>query len=330
MKAAYYEKQGEPYDVLILGELADPELGSGEVRVRLHASGLNPTDLKTRTGFNGVPMPFPRVIPHQDGAGIIDKIGPGVPESRLGERVWVYEAQFRRAGGTAAEYTVVPSANAVFLPENIPFEIGACLGIPAMTAHRCLFSDGDLKGRKVLIQGGAGAVGTAAILLAKWAGAWVATTVSRPEQEIVVRAAGADLIINRRSDDIAELVNLATDNKGVDVIVDVDLAENLLINMACLATNGVMSAYATEDPTRLMPVPFLKAMLQGFVIRFVFVYKMPEEAKKAAVRDISACLADNGYKPAIGLQLPLEQIAEAHEAQESGKIIGKIILKIGG
>lgn len=123
MKAAYYEKQGEPHDVLILGELADPELGSGEVRVRLHASGLNPTDLKTRTGFNGVPMPFPRVIPHQDGAGIIDKIGPGVPESRLGERVWVYEAQFRRAGGTAAEYTVVPSANAVFLPENVPLKL---------------------------------------------------------------------------------------------------------------------------------------------------------------------------------------------------------------
>lgn len=330
MKAAIYERQGPASEVLSVQDLPDPKPGEGQVRVRIYASGLNPSDIKTRTGFAGVPMPFPRVTPHQDGAGIIDQVGPGVPAERVGERVWMYEAQTRRATGTAAEYTVIPSENAVPLPENVSFEVGACLGIPALTAHRCLFSDGDLVGRRILVHGGAGAVGTAAILLAKWAGAWVATTVSRPEQEAIVRELGADLVINRHTEDVAALVKKATDDAGVQLIVDVDLTANLATNMACLAPNGTMSAYATDDPKGILPVPFLSAMLRGFVIRFVFVYAMPSAARQLAIKAITACLSAGGYHPKIALRLPLEKIAQAHYAQETGKTLGKIVLNIAG
>ena len=328
MKAAFYDKQGPAWDVLIVGDLPDPEPGYGEVRVRIAVSGINPTDIKTRTGFAGMHMPFPRIVPHQDGSGVIDRVGPGVPESRLGERVWIYEAQTGRAAGTAAQYLVVPTGNAVALPNGVPFDVAACLGIPALTAHRCLFADGDLRGRKVLVHGGAGAVGTAAILLAKWAGAWVATTVSRSEQEIVALEAGADLVINRRTQDVTAVVRQATDNAGVDRIVDVDLIANLEIDLACLAPSGVVSAYATEEPSAVLSIPFLRAMFSGFVFRYVFVYSMPEEARREAIKDVNACLRAGAYHPAIGLRLPLERLAEAHEAQESGRVVGKILIEI--
>lgn len=328
MKAAYYERQGMASDVLTVGELTDPEPGPGEVRVRIHVSGVNPTDIKARTGFGGAPMHFSRIIPHQDGAGIIDAIGTGVSDSRLGERVWVYEAQAGRAGGTAAEMTVVPSERAIPLPNGVPFEIGACLGISALTAHRCLFADGDLKGRRVLVQGGAGAVGNGAILLAKWAGAWVATTVSRPEQEEVARAAGADLIINRRTDDVVAKVRAATKDVGVDRIVDVNVVANLEADLACIASSGVISSYATENPTAELLVPFLKAMFKGLVLRFVFVYSMPVAAKDDAIQDVNSCLKAGAYRPAISARFPLNSIAEAHEMQENGGVVGKVLVNV--
>lgn len=328
MKAVFYTKQGSAREVLTVGELPDPVPGFGEVRVRIAVSGLNPTDLKTRTGFAGAPMPFPRIIPHQDGSGTIDQVGAGVPESRLGERVWVYEAQTGRAGGTAAEYVVVPGANAVALPANVPDAIGACLGIPALTAHRCLFADGDIRGRKVLIQGGAGAVGSAAILLAKWAGAWVATTVSRPEQAEAVRKLGADLVINRHTQDVASVVRQATLNAGVSRIVDVDLVRNLEIDLACLAPCGVISAYATDVPDSTLSIPFLRTMFHGFAFRFVFVYSMPEEARLEAIKDVNACVAAGAYHPTIAMRVPLDQVIRAHEALEGGKVIGKILIDI--
>ncbi|MDR6632634.1 NADPH:quinone reductase-like Zn-dependent oxidoreductase [Phyllobacterium sp. 1468] len=328
MRAAYYERQGTAADVLALGELPDPQPGPGEVRVRIHVSGVNPTDIKGRTGFGGAPMPFSRIIPHQDGAGIIDAVGKGVSNSRLGERVWVYEAQAGRPGGTAAELTVVPSERAVPLPNGVPFEIGASLGISALTAHRCLFADGDLKGRRVLVQGGAGAVGTAAILLAKWAGAWVATTVSRPEQEDVVRAAGADLIINRRTDDIAAKVRAATNDAGVDRIIEVDVVANIEVDMACIAPSGVISSYATENPAAKLSIPFLKAMFKGLVLRFVFVYSVPAAAKLEAIQDINNCMVAGAYHPAVGACFPLDAIVEAHETQETGRVVGKVLVKV--
>jgi len=328
MKAAYYDRQGPAREVLVVGELPDPEPGPGQVRVRIHVSGLNPSDIKGRSGFAGAPMRFPRIVPHQDGAGVIDRVGAGVPESRIGERVWLYEAQIGRPTGTAADYTVVPSINAVALPDGVPFDVGACLGVAAMTAHRCLFADGALRGRWVLVTGGAGAVGSAAILLAKWAGAHVATTISRPEQEAVVRRAGADVIINRRTDDVPARVLEATANAGVARIVDVNLVDNLAADLACLAPNGTVSAYATEHPDAILSVPFLPTMLRGFVFRFVFVYLMPVEAHNDAIRDINDCIAAGAYRPAIARCLPLDRIAEAHEAQASGGVIGKIVIQI--
>lgn len=326
MKAAYYEHQGPARDVLVVGTVPIPEPGFGEVRVRVHFSGVNPTDIKARDGFAG-PMRYPRVIPHQDGAGKIDAVGPGVAPGRIGERVWVFEAQYGRAAGTAAGYVVIPDGNAVTLPDNVFLETGACLGIPAITAHRCLFADGHLHGRRVLVQGGAGAVGTAAILLAKWAGAWVATTVSNADQAVVATTAGADLVVLRKTTDVATVVLAATAGVGVDRIVDVNVAANLDIDLACLADGGVISAYAANRPDEALALPLLKAMIKGVLFRFVFTYTTPNDAKTQAIADITACLKAGAYHPAIGLCLPLENICDAHEEQERG-VLGKVLIDL--
>lgn len=326
MKAAYYERQGKASEVLKLGDFPDPQPAPGEVRVRIHASGLNPSDIKARTGFSGPPA-FPLVVPHQDGAGVIDAVGAGVSPARIGERVWLFETQYRRAFGTAADYAVVPESQAVRLPDNVSFEVGACLGVPALTAHRCLFADGDIAGRSVLVHGGAGAVGTAAILLAKWAGAWVVATVSTPDQAGAARRAGADLVIDRWSQDVGAIVKAATGQQGVDRIVDVGLQDNLDIDMNCLANGGVISAYAVGTAEDRLSLPLLNAMIGGCTFRFVYIYTVPGAAKAAAIAAISQCLADGAYAPTIGLRLPLDAIVEAHEAQESGRVIGKIVVR---
>jgi len=328
MRAAFYERQGTAKDVLMVRELPDPEPEAGEVRVRVVASGINPSDIKTRTGFGGKAMPFPRIVPHQDGAGVIDAVGPGVLASRVGERVWIYMAQWGRAQGTAAEFVVVPSVQAVKLADNVSFEIGASLGVPAMTAHRCLFADGDLRGKRVLVQGGAGAVGNAAILLAKWAGAWVAATVSREEQAEVARAAGADFVVNRHEEDVAQTVRSATGGHGVDRIVDVDISANIDVAVACLARDGVVTAYSTETPQAMLTIPFFPALLGGFSFRFVYVYSMPQEAMGQASEEVSACAASGAYAPRIAKTYALDELVEAHQFQESGTAVGKIIVRI--
>lgn len=327
MRAAFYDRQGEARDVLHVSEIPTPEPGPDEVRVRIHVSGINPTDIKARTGFS-TPMAFPRIIPHQDGAGIIDAVGNGVPKSRLGERVWVFEVQYGRASGTAAEYAIVPTNNAVPLPDNVSFEVGASLGIPALTAHRCLFADGDIKGRRILIQGGAGVVGMAAILLAKWAGAWVATTVLSPDHVDIAKAAGADLVINLIKEDVPATILSQTDNLGVDRIVDVNLKANLTIDLGCLAQGGVISSYATGQATDELSLPLLKAMVGGCVFRFVFIYNVPFEAKRVAIEAITACIASGSYVPKIGMRVPLERIVEAHDALETGKVVGKFLIDL--
>ncbi len=328
MHAAFFDRQGPAHDVLRVGELPTPEPGPGEVRVRVQASAVNPSDTKTRGGWGGAPMPFPRITPHQDGAGILDAVGAGVPASRVGERVWVYEAQRGRAGGTAAEFTVVPASQAVPLPDGIGFDVGACLGVPALTAHRCLFADGPATGRAVLVQGGAGAVGLAAVLLARWAGARVLATVSRPEQAAAAEAAGAHVVINRRTEDVAARVRSATDGAGVDRVVEVDLAANLEQDLACLAPNGVISAYASAAPDAAAALVVRRTMMLNAVVRTVFVYGMGPQAHADAVRDVTACLAAGAYRPLIGLRLPLERVADAHDAQDAGATVGKIVLEI--
>ena len=330
MKAAYYDRKGPPGDVLRVGELVDPEPGPGEVRVRVQVSAVNPSDTKGRGGWDGnIEMPAPRIVPHQDGAGVIDRVGLGVAPARTGERVWIYEAQRDgRAFGTAAEVVVVPARNAVPLPPGIGFDQGACLAIPGMTAHRCLFMDGAIQGQTVLVAGGAGAVGNAAIQLAAWAGARVIATVSRAEQERAARTAGAHAVVNRRERDVADRIRHAAGGAGVDRIVEVAFEENLELNRAVLKTNGVIASYSSGPAQSQPRIPFRAVMARGFTMHFVLVYVMPEEAHLKAAQDINACLAAGRYQPQIGKRFPLAQIAQAHVAQESGQVIGKILVDV--
>jgi len=328
MKAAWFEKKGPARDVMIVGELPDPVPGAGQVRVRVHVSGVNPSDTKTRGGWLGMThMEFPRITPGQDGAGVIDRAGPGVPESRIGERVWIYEAYIGRPFGTTAEYVVVPSENAVTLPQTVDFDTGAGLGVPAMTSHRCLFADGPIHGRTILVQGGGGGVGHAAIQLASWAGARVIATVSRPEQEKTARQAGAAVIINRRTDNVVEAVRAATHGQGVDRIIEVAFDENIQADSAMLKTGGVISAYSA-GPTPQIPIPFFSFLRNNNAVQVVLVYTMGMQAHRDAIRDVTACLEAGRYRTHVGARFPLDQIADAHEAQDSGKVVGKIVIDL--
>ena len=255
MRAIVYTETGGP-DVLRLVERAEPEPGAGEVLVRIAVSGVNPTDWKSRKGkTSGEPTPFPEVVPHQDGAGTVVAVGPGIDDRRVEERVWVWEAAWERADGTAQELVAIPERQAVALPVEASFELGASLGIPALTAHRTLtvgaegpdsLRPGALHERTVLVAGGAGAVGHAAIELAVWAGATVVTTVSSPEKAALARAAGAQHVVNYRSDDVAEAIRgVAPD--GVDLIVEVAPVTNAELDTEVLATNGTITVYASED-----------------------------------------------------------------------------------
>jgi NADPH2:quinone reductase len=326
MQAVWYERQGVPDEVLQVGTLDQPEPGPGEVRVRIHASGVNPSDTYGRSGRTA-PMAFTRMIPHQDGAGVIESVGSDVPAERVGERVWVYEATWNRAGGTAAEFTVVPAQHAVRLPDGIDFDAGACLGIPAMTAHRAVFAHGPVTGQVVLVTGGAGAVGTAAVQLAKWGGATVLATVSSDAKAAAARDAGADHIINYKTEDVVVAVQQLTQAAGVDRIVEVDFGGNLPVSLQIVKPYGTIASYATRgDPEP--KVPFRALMVKNITVLGILVYTMPESAKAAAMADITRALAEGALRPLVGARLPLAQAAEAHAAVEQGTIIGNVVLHL--
>lgn len=326
MQAAWYEQYGPAKDVIRIGELDTPEAGPGEVRVRLHASGVNPSDVKSRAGSRG-PMKYPRIVPHSDGAGIIDQVGSGIDPGRVGERVWVYNGQWQRPLGTAAETIALPESQVVRLPDRMSFAEGACLGIPAMTAHRCLFYAGPIEGQIVLVTGGAGAVGHCAVQLAKWAGATVITTVSSPAKAEHVRAAGADHVINYRTEDVAANIMDLTGEAGVDHVVDVDFGGNLAVTLAVLKNNGSVAMYASmgerEPVVPVYPLMFLNANLQ-----MVFVYIMPDEAKHQACQDILQAIDAEKLTSPIAARFPLDRLAEAHEMVEQGRQIGNVVVGI--
>lgn len=330
MRSAYYEHKGSAHDVIITGDLPDPKPGPGEVLVRISISGVNPSDTKNRGGWGGYTnMPYPMIVPHNDGSGVIEAVGPGVSESRLGERVWLYEAQ--RDGyafGTAAELVRVPDRKAVRLPNDASFELGACLGVPAMTAHRCLFANGALQGQTVLVQGGGGAVGHAAIQLARWAGAFVIATVSKPAQAQAAREAGAHVVIDRKAEDVVARIQAATSGRGVDRVVEVAFEANLETNLKVLKVGGVISTYATGSSDAAPRIPFYRLVLQGITVNFVLVYVMSEEAHMAAARDINAAIEAGALRPFIGRRFPLSEVAAAHEAQDSGEVVGNIVIEV--
>jgi NADPH2:quinone reductase len=312
--------------------LPKPVAGPGEVLVAIRASAVNPSDTKGRGGARGnVAMPFPLIIPHQDGSGIIEAVGDDVDSGRLGERVWVYEAQLGRASGTAAEYTAVPAHQAVPLPDGVSFEEGACLGVPALTAHRCIFADGSVRGQTILVTGGAGAVGHYAIQFAKHGGALTIATVSTGEQAAAAREAGADLVINRSEEDIvarlSEFVGSAAE-RNVDRIVEVAFGANLETSMRILKPRGVIATYSSdavpEPALRFWPLLMLDA-----TIRLVLVYAMSREAHEEGIAATVSGLQEKWLKHRIAALLPLEQIAEAHEMVEAGGGGGKVILTMG-
>ncbi|MEE8466305.1 MAG: NADPH:quinone reductase [Dehalococcoidia bacterium] len=324
MKAVWYERNGHA-DILEYGEMPDPEPGPGEVRVRVIASGVNPSDWKRRQGLTNQ-IEFPRVIPNQDGAGLIDAVGSGVLQSRIGERVWLFESQFARPFGTGAEYTVQPGGHAVRLPENTSFEMGAGLGVPAMTAHRCVFADGPVTGKTVLVTGGAGAVGHYAVQLAKLGGAMVIATVSSPEKGQIATAAGADHIINYREGDTAAKIFDVTDGSGVDHIVEVDMAANFAVSQQVLRSSGVLAVYSAGSAQG--PSVPLKFRSTNVTLRMVLVYDMPEPAKTAAINDITTWLENGRLTEFEGPHFPLEQLKDAHLAVEGGAI-GKVTVAVG-
>ena len=339
MRAVVYSEAGGS-DKLHVVERPTPEPGPGEVRVAVAVSGVNPTDWKARLGGRGGRLLFPEIVPNQDGAGTIDAVGEGVSPSRIGERVWLWEATWQRPDGTAQEYVVLPEHQAVRLEDGASFDVGASLGIPALTAHRCLtvadgaprrLAQGALAERTVLVAGGAGAVGHAAIQLARWAGARVLTTVSNDEKAALARAAGADHVVNYRSGGAAdEIRDLAAD--GVHVVVEVAPAVNAALDRAVLAPNGTVAVYATDDGDELS-VSVWELMRRNVRYQFVLVYTVPAEAKVHAVEDVANATADGALPvgEAAGLPLhrfPLERTADAHDAVEGGAV-GKVLIDVG-
>jgi NADPH2:quinone reductase len=316
--AARYTRAGPASEVIELTDLDTPEPGPGEVRVRVKFSGVNPTDWKARSRSD----PGEWQIPDQDGSGVIDAVGEGVDAARVGQRVWIYFAARQRRWGTAAEYTVVPAGQAVRLPDNASFELGASLGIPAMTAHRCLFADGRIEGTTVLVAGGAGAVGRSAIELARWAGAArIVATVSNEEKAAIARDAGADETIDYRAADAIDRVK----DLGADRIVELSLGHNLELDLMAAAPNCAIASYANEGPSPELEVRSL--MTPNIVLRFVLVYTMPSNAIEQAVTDITHALEDRALTEPPLHRFSLAETAAAHDAVESGAV-GKVLIEI--
>lgn len=328
MRAAWYERKGPAREVLQVGELERPEPGPGELLVRVRASGVNPSDTKGRAGARGrTEMPFPRIVPHQDGAGEVVAAGSAELSGRIGERVWLYEAQLGRAFGAAAEYLAIPADKAVRLPDRVAFEEGAALGVPAMTAHRAVFADGAVAGLTVLVSGGAGAVGRYAVQFAKLGGARVIATVSDAEQARSVLAAGADLAIDRKTEDVAQRVRDFTGTaRGVDRFVEVAFGANLPLIRELLAPRGVVATYASDAVPEPV-LPFWDLVGLDATVRFVLVYVMDAAAHAAAADAITAALEAGALSHVIAARYPLEQIAEAHEAVERGAG-GKVVVTL--
>ncbi len=325
MRVVYYEQNGPAREVLKFGEMETPEPGPGEVRVKLVASGVNPSDVKARSGTTRK-IAYPRVIPHSDGAGVIDKVGPGVASARVGERVWTWNAQWLRAFGTCAQYVCPPSEQAVKLPEKTSFEVGACLGIPAMTAYHAVATAGAAPGTTLLVAGGAGAVGHHAAQFAKAAGASVIATVSSAEKAVAAQAAGADHTIDYRRENVGERVMQITAKKGVDAIVEVDIAANAKLIPFVLRPHGTVVIYGTGAPECEIPSMFL--LRNAIALQYIYVYELTAAERSAALTAITLALEASKLATNIGVTFPLVETSAAHEAVESGKVLGNVVLTI--
>ena len=327
MHAAWFDRFGPAAEVLKTGERDTPQVTEGEVLARMRTSAINPSDVKKRAGsFPGL-LDDGYVIPNSDGAGVIEAVGEGVPPSRVGERVWVYQAQYARRFGTAAQYVAIASGRAPRLPEPASFAEGACLGIPVMTAHRCVFADGDVEGQTVLVTGGAGRVGHYAIQWASGAGARVIATASNADDEKACREAGAEAVVNHRENGWSQAVLEATGGVRVGRVVDVEFGANLPEVLRLIRTSGVIATYSSTvvpEPK----LPFFQMMYQDITVRIVIVYAMPEAAKEAAIGAIDAALSARQLQHRIARRFPLDDIARANELVEGGVARGAVVLNI--
>lgn len=327
MRAAWYDRQGPAREVIEIGELPMPTPGPGEALVRVMASGVNPSDCNGRAGRFGRKMTFPRIVPHNDGAGVVCDAGEGVDQALLGRRVWMHNANRGRPSGSAAQFIAIDARLLAELPDPVDFAVGASIGIPAMTAHSCLLRDGPIEGLTVLVTGGAGAVGFYAIQIAKWCGARVVATVSSPRKALDAKRAGADLVLDYRTDDVATAVLDLTGGKGVERIVEVDFGANLETTMSVLADNAVVSMYASvavPDP-RISALGF---MFKGATVRFVQLGLSPLTLRQKAQQGVVDWLKAGRTHHRIAVNVPLERIAEAHEAIENGERLGTVAVTI--
>jgi NADPH2:quinone reductase len=325
MIAAWYDRQGPAAKVLQVGDLPAPEPGPGEVRVRVTLSGINPGDTKKRAGWPGSPMIYPRVIPHSDGAGVIDAVGTGIDTGRIGQRVWTYGAQSYRPFGTAAQLTCVPDLQAVGLPDEVSDELGACLGIPGITAHRAVFSDGPVTGKTILVQGVLGAVSSLAAQLAHWGGATVIGTVVRAgDLERVDSSVVSHVVALDQTDAASAIRHHAPD--GVDRIVEVDFSDNADLDTAVVANNAVIAAYASraERPE----LPFWPLLFANVTLRLLGSDDFSAEAKQKAGADLTAAARAGALGIPVAPVYPLTQIAAAHDHVDHGPRNGRILVAI--
>jgi len=322
MKAAWYEKQGRARDVLVVGEMPDPVPAAEEVRIRIAASGINPGDIKKRENAFGYGMPYPRVIPHSDGAGRVDQVGKGVSSEWMGRSVWCYGAQSYRPFGTAAELTAVPVDQIAPLPDNVSMEQGACLGIPGITAHRAVHVAGPVNGRTVLVQGAAGSVGLCAVQLAHFAGARVTGSVRSSSDESTARNAGAHDVVLSDNQLVARVRALVPE--GVDHIVEVAFGANIGADVDLLKPGGSIACYATDNaaPT----IPFWQMVFKNVRVFFLGSDDFPKEAKSQAARDLTAALGAGWPGFEIGERIPLADIARAHELEEHPVRRGRVVV----
>lgn len=325
MAAAWYDHPGTAREVLQVGALKAPVPGPGELRVRVHWSGVNPTDVKRRAGASG-PLPGPRVIPHMDGSGVVDAVGAGVDPARVGQRVWLHRAGWKRALGTCATHCVLPQALAVPLPDGIDLRMGATLGVPALTAHRAVFGFGDVRGRTVLVTGGAGAVGFYAIQLARWGGAHVIATASGERKQAEALRAGAQAVIDYRRENVTERVLALTGGQGVDHLVEVDFGGNLAATTALMKPYGTIAAYASAGE-RQPALPFYPLQAKAITLMLVALFDLPQTLQAQASADVSRWLQEGEPRLPPVREFSLAEVADAHEAVEAGAL-GRTLIRL--
>jgi NADPH2:quinone reductase len=327
MRAALYVRTGPAREVLRIVELPTPHPVAGEVRVKLSWSGVNPSDVKSRAGARTRTLPLPGIVPHSDGSGVIDEVGAGVSPARIGERVWIWNGAWGRPFGTAAEYIVLPSEQAVPLPDAVELAVGACLGIPALTAHHAVSVDGGVAGKSVLVAGGAGAVGHYAIQVARRQGATqILSTVSGSLKAALAQAAGADIVLNYKTEDVDARVREATAGQGIDRIIEVDFGTNVELDLKLLKPDGDIVVYGSNALE--ISVPFVPMIVKNVRLRFFIVYNLSHDDRANALASLTSMLANDSLTHNIATRLPLEKIADAHELVEQGRNVGNVVLEI--